>query len=417
MADDVPLLQPRGGRRIGNVLALAVIIVGAVVVTFESWPGDYKLGGPLPTSAPSPTSQKSASVQSLGYVGHRVCAECHPGESSLQQRSGHNRTLQLAEHSSIIAWLNGKSVADPKHPEVTWSYHSRNGRFATDRTTAGHTESLPLDYAVGSGRHGVTFVSVKVGKTEFDTTGIEHRLSSLANATRLVVTPGQESNRQDPHDSSVGDGTAFGRHMGPDHLATCLRCHATFLSTVPPDRTFGSTLIPNVSCERCHGPGREHVDAARRGETELTMRMGHEQDPPSLEVNMCGDCHRVPRLIPASSIRPENASIVRFQGVGLSTSVCYTKSRGELRCTTCHDPHDRTSSDHLHYESACLKCHALGEQRKACPVSPAANCIGCHMPRREIPGNGMFTDHWIRKPSSSNDQSPKNQPEKPASPH
>ena len=34
------------------------------------------------------------------------------------------------------------------------------------------------------------------------------------------------------------------------------------------------TLIPNVTCERCHGPGRRHVEAARRGEASLDMPFG-----------------------------------------------------------------------------------------------------------------------------------------------
>ena len=80
-------------------------------------------------------------------------------------------------------------------------------------------------------------------------------------------------------------------------------------------------------------------------------------------------------------------------------SACYAKGVGGLRCTTCHDPHDRASSDHTHYETACLNCHRSAPAQKACPISPAANCIGCHMPRREVRGNGTFTDHWIRKPS------------------
>ena len=236
-------------------------------------------------------------------------------------------------------------------------------------------------------------------KTKLGPAGIEHRVSYFANGPRLAITPGQEGSPQDPHDSVAAESVGFGRAMGPDHLRTCFGCHATVTSTCSPNRLETATLLPNVSCERCHGPARDHVEAARRGETDLTMPMGHDRVEPRVEVNLCGECHRLPRSVAASSISPDNPGIVRFQGVGVSMSACYAKGMGSLRCTTCHDPHDRASSDHSHYEAACLSCHRSAQAQKACPISPAANCVGCHMPRREVRGNGVFTDHWIRKPT------------------
>jgi formate-dependent nitrite reductase cytochrome c552 subunit len=129
--------------------------------------------------------------------------------------------------------------------------------------------------------------------------------------------------------------------------------------------------------------------------------MGNDRGQPFVEVNLCGECHRLPRLVSPSSISPDNPGIVRFQGVGISMSACYAKGVGNLRCTTCHDPHDRASSDHTHYDTACLSCHRSAPAQKPCPISPAANCVGCHMPRREVSGNGVFTDHWIRKPTAT----------------
>src|SRR5262249_11499262 len=148
---------------------------------------------------------------------------------------------------------------------------------------------------------------------------------------------------------------------------------ATWIAPVPGDRLGTTDLIPNVSCERCHGPGRDHVDAARRGETELTMRMGADRGEPWVEVNLCGECHRLPQAVSGTVIRPDNPGIVRFQGVGLSVSACFAKGLGGLRCTTCHDPHDRASSDPARYEAVCLSCHRSVPAQRACPVSPAAD--------------------------------------------
>ncbi len=211
----------------------------------------------------------------------------------------------MAERSPIIAWLNGKSVSDPKYPDVKWSYHVRDKRLIVERTIAGRTASLELDYVLGSGRHGLTFVSIQGEKTKLDPSGIEHRLSYLANSPDLVITPGQEGSPRTRGHGDAAETVAFGSLLGPEILKKCFGCHATLTSTVAQNRLETATMLPNVSCERCHGPGRDHVDAARRGETDLNMPMGQDPVQPWVEVNMCGECHRLPRLVSGLVDQPE----------------------------------------------------------------------------------------------------------------
>ena len=65
-----------------------------------------------------------------------------------------------------------------------------------------------------------------------------------------------------------------------------------------PSRLETATLFPNVSCERCHGPGRDHVEAARRGEDRPAhAQWGTILYHPWVEVNLCGECHRLPRFV------------------------------------------------------------------------------------------------------------------------
>ncbi len=391
----------KGIRRLKTVGFLAVATLATVVCIWESQRSTQR---PKiePLSRP-PGDSTSSLVRGedriADYVGAAACLECHPGESSLHDRSGHSRTLRQAERSPIIAWLSGQTVSDPERPAVRWSYQLRDNKLIVDRTIEGRTESLALDYSVGSGKHGITFVSVQRQNPEIEPSGLEHRLSYFPDGPRLDITPGQEASDSDGHHGETDESTAFGNPLDPTKLQKCIGCHATLTSTADPHRLETATLLPNVSCERCHGPGRDHVDAARRGETDLRMRMGSDPVRPWVEVNLCGECHRLPRSVRASALEPSNQGIVRFQGVGVSMSACYEEGLGGLRCTTCHDPHDRASSDHAHYEAACLSCHRSASGKKTCQISPATNCIGCHMPRRELPGKGTFTDHWIRNPS------------------
>jgi hypothetical protein len=413
MVDDLPSAGSRGGRRVGTALFLTAIILVAVAVIAGYWPWtrEPRLQSVTRSSADLTASLGSGQGRIAKYLGEATCRDCHPGESAMQRRSGHDRTLRLAERSLIIDWLDGKSVSDPKYPDIRWSFHRREKRLVVERTAGGKSESLALDYALGSGKHGVTFVAIAGEKSKLNPSGIEQRVSYLANDPRLAITPGQEGSPQLEHHGLAVLSPAFGRLMDPDQLRQCLGCHATLTSTGTRNRLETATLVPNVSCERCHGPGGDHVDAARRGETDLNMPMGGDRDPPWVQVNMCGECHRLPssKTVSWSSIRPDNPGIVRFQGVGVSMSACYAKGLGGLRCTTCHDPHDRTSSDHSRYEATCLSCHRSAQAQKACPISPTANCVGCHMPRREVSGNGVFTDHWIRKPAPTRPDSPKSE--------
>lgn len=129
--------------------------------------------------------------------------------------------------------------------------------------------------------------------------------------------------------------------MTPEETLKCFGCHATRTSHEGNAVLDRSTMIPNVSCERCHGPAREHVDAARRGETELTMPFGLDAWTTEQMKTFCGKCHRDPAKAPPGLIQPDNVQLARFQPVGLSQSRCYIESKGALSCVTCHDPHAR----------------------------------------------------------------------------
>ncbi len=78
-----------------------------------------------------------------------------------------------------------------------------------------------------------------------------------------------------------------------------------------------------------------------------------------------------------------------------------------MSCLTCHDPHQADPAPAAFYEAKCLTCHVsqavpkkapAGEKHAgACPVSPARNCLECHMPRVPVADlHTSLTDHYIR---------------------
>jgi hypothetical protein len=321
------------------------------------------------------------------YIGARACRECHPGESALYPGSGHARTLRPAARLPLARRLDGRSVADPEKPGVTWSYALRDGEFRVERKEAGAVERFVIDYAFGSDHHATTFVSL------IDPSApslLEHRLTHYSAGDTLGLTPGQRAARPSPGTTPVG------RKPSPEDTVKCFRCHSTRTS-ITGDGLELNDLIPNVSCERCHGPARAHVSAARGGRPDLSMPFGFENWTAESQLALCGQCHRHPSRAVPGLVRPENTDLARFQPVGISQSKCYTRSAGAFSCVTCHDPHARASSNRAGYEPACLKCHEpAGGGKAACPVSPRSGCIDCHMPRVDTGQHVLFTDHWIR---------------------
>jgi hypothetical protein len=158
-------------------------------------------------------------------------------------------------------------------------------------------------------------------------------------------------------------------------------------------------MIPNVTCERCHGPGGDHIDAARRGApTEvLRMALGPDDASPLTQISACGECHRSSGITPPQLLNPEDPGVVRFQPIGLAQSKCFQDGKSGLSCTSCHDLHTRLSKETAAYEAVCIGCHQSARETKtACPVSPAKDCVECHMGRIAVTPEFQFTNHWIR---------------------
>jgi hypothetical protein len=225
------------------------------------------------------------------YIGSRVCADCHPAESALHSRSGHAVTLRPASRVETSRKLDGTTEADPEIPGVAWNY-----RFADDRLHI-------------------------TRKTASDV--LEHRLTvyHLKNGqSKLGITPGHDLRPPPP------GLMPYGGVLPPRIARECFRCHATQLAAGDDEQRFDENpMIPNVSCERCHGPGKAHVAGARRfaPESELSLPFGPERYTAEKLLTLCGSCHRLPTPAQADRIKPGDANLVRFQPVGITQSQCY----------------------------------------------------------------------------------------------
>lgn len=381
-----------------GVAVLAAIYLGDDTDPLASRSSD--LHQPTAREKSNPSIRVSDAPQ---IVGVDVCAKCHASKVQDLTTSGHSRTFIHSSRSAAARALDGRTFADPDR-KYTYRYHF-DAKEGLSVSIPGRTERrFPLQYALGSGNHAVTFYSlVAMGQPDGTVApvGVEHRVSAFPHATKnsLELTPGQRGLRPK---LDIDD---FGKTQKLSEAQQCIDCHTTSSKLIGTDI---EGLRENVTCENCHGPGSQHVAAAERGERQPGfLQLTSTSHDGEAQIRLCGRCHRVPEMMEGSPIHRSDAQITRFQPVGLLQSRCFKESQGEMSCSTCHDPHRGTSHDKQQYVLQCLKCHQPDRKRfSVCPISASADCLRCHMPAVPSVYEVAFTDHWIRVRNNEDPQPP-----------
>jgi tetratricopeptide (TPR) repeat protein len=229
------------------------------------------------------------------------------------------------------------------------------------------------------------------------------------------------------------------RHPATRRLVSyeCIFCHngypriPTRHDTPGSEPVFSGDLPEGIDCQRCHGPGGNHVREQTRASIVNPARLSAK-----LRMDLCMQCHleptstAIPALIrrfnrgPFSFTAGEPLSAFelafdhapgtqyddKFEIVGSSAyrlrkSRCFLESKDALTCETCHDPHHTQGASH--YSEACRQCHATAvDSLVARGKHPAgADCVACHMPKRRTDDvvHVVMTDHLIQRRPPSRD--------------
>jgi len=311
------------------------------------------------------------------YVGTERCAGCHASIALSQRATHHARTFWAGAALDRLPLPEGP-VPDPANSAVLHTFRRDHEAPTVETRVDGQIYRAVLAYAFGSGDRGLT----PVGRDESGA-WYELRMSRYADGQAWDVTTGHELAPKAPSQW-------LGLALSGDEQRRCVDCHTTAPRAA---RADAGALAgePGIGCERCHGPGGNHVRAIAAGLTDLAIARPKLVSGERI-VRLCGRCHS-PRGRAVSSSDPGS---IRFQATTLTWSVCYTQSHGKLDCVTCHDPHRNAETRAAYYEAKCLDCHG-GAAKTRCPVNPARDCIGCHMPtKKSIMAHSAFTDHHIR---------------------
>jgi hypothetical protein len=374
------------------------------------------VGGQTPGSeaaSPAPTAQSSAQSAKPGvpgdYVGDGACQSCHQDKVETFHRTSHYLTSRLPEKDSILGkFTSDSNVLKTSNPDLFFRMEEKNGGFfqtAVERTAPSITQRTErFAFVVGAGGKGQTYLFWK---------GDELFQLPVSYWTELgwVNSPGYR------------DGEAnFNRPIIP----RCLECHATYFEQLPPpSNQYSKTgFIVGITCEKCHGPGREHAQrfAAKAVSGAPSGILNPVRFSRERQMDLCAWCHaghgfplepafsylpgesldkylRIPQPDPAAPLDVHGSQVEM-----LRRSRCFQKS--SMTCLTCHNVH-AVQHDLAGFSRQCLNCHKPGSAMfPKHDHQAASDCIGCHMPMQEtnlivFDQNGKkarpkVRNHWIK---------------------
>ncbi len=388
-------------------MATTVSAVIGLLIASASWTG-CRPAAPTPPTAPSPVSPTpvagtpdhpdppdhpdlplttfpTSTADAASFVGDAPCRSCHARAFREHHPSPHADTLVRVTPKTVLAQFDGTAVLRDQRAAIDFRPIARGGKFYIEASDAQNRMEGRLDLRLGSGVNATTYLYRPTPEIF-----VQLRASWFPGEQRWDYTPKLAASEANP--------TPIGAPMETAETLTCLGCHSTTLRLDLKSRIDLDQSRLGIGCERCHGPGRDHIQAVKaRLSDRRVLRLSEVS---SADISrLCGQCHSDQTA--AKSKHPVVLAKTRaeYESGSMSRSRCFTETGGRLRCTTCHEPHSAVEKDPAVYVRACLSCHTAGKpEASTCPVNSVSGCIGCHMPSQIVPGNSHYSPptHWIR---------------------
>jgi hypothetical protein len=352
-----------------------------------------------------------------GYVGSGACAPCHRVIYSEYMRTDMGRSMSEIT-PAVLDELHIPAKFDDQKLDRHYEVYSRDGKlyqseFASDPSgKESFRDTHQIQWLVGSGANSIG--------------GIVRREDYLFEAPLTLYTK--------PMTWASSPGYEFADYsFSRPILEGCIFCHSGRANPVAGTNGRYSTVAFSqlaIGCENCHGPGAKHIEIIKSGRSAggSPAIVNPAWLSPELANNVCMQCHEFADdrvLQPGTSyqdIRP-GVPLDKFLTIlmvppdrqsppqsdhlqhyySMTLSMCYRASEGRLRCITCHDPHVQPTSEQApaFYNKRCLTCHTEQSCRLSQAVRqqvhPPDNCIGCHMPKRDVKfiAHTSLTSHRI----------------------
>ncbi|WP_445747984.1 tetratricopeptide repeat protein [Polaribacter sp.] len=342
------------------------------------------------------------------FLGDQKCKECHENQFKSWKGSHHDKAMQIADSTTILADFNNKRFTSQG---VTSTFFKKGKDFFVNTEGPdGKNHDYKIVYTFGITPLQQYIVQFPDGhyqclRTAWDS--ITNKWFDLYPDFKVVHSEWLHWSRG-----------------GLNWNNMCADCHSTNVRKNYDENTHSYNTkyaIINVNCEACHGPGKQHViDVEKLGKEYVangTFQMTKNTKPKEL-VDQCARCH----------IRREQFSeVFNFEGTLLDHYFpqlieerlyhadgqildevyvygSFTQSKmyqNNVTCTNCHDAH----SLKLKFDGnkLCAQCHYSEKYDTPKhhfhePNTESSKCINCHMPGKFYMGNDFRRDHSFRVP-------------------
>lgn len=357
------------------------------------------------------------------FVGNTACRTCHREIWEAYRQHPMGRSLAIAREATEIENFDVTEFTPPgarcyrieRTPDAVLHHEvllDQDGSVLYD-------QAVEARYTLGSGKRGRAYLIERDGML------FKSSIAWFSNQKEWGLSPGYPPAHHKRFERRITEG--------------CINCHVGRMAVnrSAPDRYLQPVVQETeIGCERCHGPGRDHVTAQESGTvTDDQHIINPSRLDPSRRDSICAECHlhgkatvvrtgqRVFDFRPGQRLEDNRIVFVTPPGPAsrsaanalsqveqMSSSACFQKSNGRMGCTSCHDPHSMPAPETRieFYRAKCLTCH--NQQGCTLPFTerqtrePADSCIACHMPPALHVGNILhvsFSDHRIlRQPDN-----------------
>jgi len=357
------------------------------------------------------------------YVGEAACVKCHSEIGAQWSHSRHSKMVQPATAASVVGDFNRGAV---KLRGDSYILRQRNGVFyITESYLTGKPVEHRVEYTLGNRR-------------------IQLYLTTLADGRIIVLPPSWDILRKEWfHDLDIDDPEDEPGVQTQLWNKSCYSCHVS-----QEEKNFDleknvyktTWLDFGTNCERCHGPGSDHVahysaPGPRSAPPARDIVLQTRLDP-ARNTMVCAQCHSF-RDIYVQGFSPGEDYYNYFMPVleynlpdagdpaywadgrtrrfsndalGLWQSECYLK--GRVTCVGCHvEAHEteieRNPQLRPDANALCTHCHedtgkALSAHTHHAPSSTGSSCVECHMPRSVISIKAEIRDHSMSIPVPEN---------------
>ncbi len=347
------------------------------------------------------------SIPDEHFLGDETCKKCHVNQFKLWAGSHHDKAMQIASDSTVLANFNTTF----KSQGVTSKFFKKDDNYYVNTEGPdGKNHDYKIEYTFGI-------------------TPLQQYIVKFPDGHYQCLRTAWDSKKNKwfdlyPDFKVVHSEWLHWSRGGLNWNNMCADCHSTNVRENYNEALHSYNTkfsIINVNCEACHGPGKEHVaDVSRLGEAYENsgkMKMTLDTKPKEL-VDQCARCHMrreqisgnynfegtmldhyFPQLIAEGLYHPDGQILEEDYVYG---SFIQSKMyHNDVTCTNCHDAH----SLKLKFEGnkLCAQCHIpetydTPKHHFHTQNSNGAQCINCHMTGKHYMGNDFRRDHSFRIP-------------------